>query len=227
MAVNEDRVYMDQIFNEYVKIGKALSSEKRIELLHRLVHGAKTVEQLARITDMSVANTSRHLQTLKEANLVAISKQGKYVYYTVATSRVENMLNELHLLSEEQLPSLRYIEETFDKSDEAIKTLSLSEALEIFEHEKVQLVDLRCEKEFLEDHMPNAINIPYSELEERLEELDKECSLILYCRGRFCPYTNHASAYLNKLGYNAYSVNVSHFDWRREQESHHLFENVH
>lgn len=216
--MNQDRQYMDQIFNEYVKIGKALSSEKRIEILHRLVHGSKSVEELARISDMTVANTSRHLQLLKEASLVTTNKKGKYICYAISSNYVEKLLTDIHLLSEEQSASLRYIEQTFDQSDTDMQVLSLDEAIALFEDTSVQLVDLRAAKEFERDHMAGAVNIPYTELRDRYRELGETEPILLYCRGRFCPYANHASAFLNKQGYQAYSVNVTHFDWRRKRE---------
>ncbi|MGT2910834.1 ArsR/SmtB family transcription factor [Streptococcus cameli] len=215
MSSDKNREYMDQIFNEYVKIGKALSSEKRIEILHRLIHGSKTVEEIARISDMTVANTSRHLQVLKEVNLVTTTKKGKYICYRVASDRVERILNEIHLLSEEQSPSLRYIEDSFDQSDDQMKVMTLDDAITLSEKSPIQLVDLRSHKEFEKDHIDGAVNIPYKELPTRYEELGEEEPVILYCRGRFCPYANQASAFLNRHGYDAYSVNVTHFDWRR------------
>lgn len=216
MSEIDNREYMDQIFSEYVKIGKVLSSEKRIELLHCLIHGTKTVEQLAKISDMTIANTSRHLQVLKEAHLVTISKQGKYIYYSIASDRVEKILNEIHLISEEQSPQLRYIEEQFDLSDPYIKIMSVDEAVALSEERQVQLVDLRVFKEFDQDHIDGALNIPYHQLETSLELLRKDQPIILYCRGRFCPYANQASAFLNKSGFEAYSVNVTHFVWQRQ-----------
>ncbi|MGT2957848.1 ArsR/SmtB family transcription factor [Streptococcus bovimastitidis] len=206
---------MDQVFSEYVRIGKALSSEKRIELLHRLTHGEKTVEQLAKISNMTIANTSRHLQVLKEANLVENHKDGKYIYYRISTNRIESLLNEIHLISEEQSPKLRYIEDQFDQSDPFIKVLSAEKAMDLEEKQDVQLVDLRVSKEFELEHIENALNIPYHKLENSIDLLQKNQPIILYCRGRFCPYANQASAYLNKLGFDAYSVNITHFEWHR------------
>lgn len=216
MFEKNDRHYMDQVFSEYVKIGKAISSEKRIEILHRLIHGSKTVEQLARISDMTVANTSRHLQVLKEANLVNSFKDGKYIVYSISSDRIEHILNDIHLLSEEQSPKLRYIEAEFDQSDPFIKTLSVKEAIVLADQKEVQLIDLRIPKEFSLDHIQDAINIPYHQLENNIDCISKDIPIILYCRGRFCPYANQASAYLNKLGFEAYSVNMTHFEWQRE-----------
>lgn len=207
---------MDQVFSEYVRIGKALSSEKRIELLHRLTHGEKTVEQLAKISNMTIANTSRHLQVLKETNLVENHKDGKYIYYCVSSKRIKKVLNEIHLISEEQSPKLRYIEEEFDQSDPFIKVLSLEKVKELEKNQEIQLIDLRITEEFELDHLDFAMNIPYHTLETSLDKLNKDLPIVLYCRGRFCPYANQASAYLNKLGFEAFSLNITHFEWRQE-----------
>ncbi|WP_349989017.1 ArsR/SmtB family transcription factor [Streptococcus handemini] len=214
----EDRQYMDQIFKEYVRIGKALSSEKRLELLHRLIHGPKSVEQLARMTDMSIANTSRHLQVLKEASLVTLKKEGKYVWYSVSSNMVERLLQDIHQISEEQSPMLGFIEQQFIASDDQIKTIDLAEAKNKVFARQAQLVDLRSEVEFELDHVEGAVNIPYAVLEDNLEKLNKDKTIILYCRGMFCTYANQAAAVLNKSGFEAYSVNGTHFDWKRDSQ---------
>lgn len=212
----DDRQYMDQVFKEYVRIGKALSSEKRLEILHRLVHGPKSVEQLSKMTDMSIANTSRHLQVLKEASLVKLKKEGKYVWYSVSSEMVEHLLWDIHQISEEQSPMLTFIEQQFIATDDQIKTLDLTEAKnKVFAHQ-AQLVDLRSEVEFEIDHVEGAVNIPYSILTEKLSKLDKDRPIILYCRGLFCTYANQAASILNRNGFEAYSVSGTHFDWKRE-----------
>ncbi|MGT2949697.1 hypothetical protein BU202_00020 [Streptococcus cuniculi] len=212
----DSRQYMDQIFKEYVRIGKALSSEKRLEILHRLIHGPKSVEQLARMTDMTIANTSRHLQVLKEASLVTLQKEGKYVWYRVSSEMVEHLLRDIHQISEEQSPMLSFIEQQFIATDDQIKTIDLAEAKNKVFARQAQLVDLRSEVEFEIDHVEGALNIPYAVLEDNLEKLDKDKTIILYCRGLFCTYANQAAAVLNRSGFEAYSVNGTHFDWRRE-----------
>ncbi|MGT2715867.1 ArsR/SmtB family transcription factor [Streptococcus respiraculi] len=214
----DSRQYMDQIFKEYVRIGKALSSEKRLEILHRLIHGPKSVEQLARMTDMTIANTSRHLQVLKEASLVTLQKEGKYVWYSVSSEMVERLLRDIHQISEEQSPMLEFIEQRFIATDNQIKTIDLAEAKNKVFARQAQLVDLRSEVEFEIDHVEGALNIPYAVLEDNLEKLDKDKTIILYCRGLFCTYANQAAAVLNRSGFEAYSVNGTHFDWKREDE---------
>ncbi len=212
----DSRQYMDQIFKEYVRIGKALSSEKRLEILHRLIHGPKSVEQLARMTDMSIANTSRHLQVLKEASLVSLKKEGKYVWYRVSSEMVEHLLRDIHQISEEQSPMLGFIEQQFIATDDQMKTIDLAEAKNKVFARQAQLVDLRSEAEFHIDHVEGAVNIPYAVLKENLEKLDKDKIIILYCRGLFCTYASQAAAILNRSGFEAYSVNGTHFDWNRE-----------
>ncbi|HFH9836818.1 TPA: ArsR/SmtB family transcription factor [Streptococcus suis] len=213
--MTQERHYMDQVFLEYVRIAKALSSEKRLEILHRLIHGPKTVEQLTKMTDMTTANTSRHLQVLKEASLVTIEKDGKYIWYSISTPTVEKLLYNIHSISEEQSPMLDWIEKSYLNQDEAIQTIGLDEAKNKVFTSQAQLVDLRSVSEFELEHVDGALNIPFNQLEEQLEKLQYDKPIILYCRGLFCTYANQAAAYLNRKGYNAYSVNGTHFDWKR------------
>lgn len=217
--MSKNRDYMDQIFLEYVHIAKALSSEKRLEILHRLIHGPKTVEQLTNMTDMTTANTSRHLQVLKEASLVTMEKEGKYVRYSVSTPTVEKLLSTIHSISEEQSPMLNWIEQSYVSRDQTMQTMELEEAKDKVFTSQAQLVDLRSESEFELEHVDGAVNIPFNQLEEHLEKLQRDKTIILYCRGLFCTYANQAAAYLNKKGYHAYSVNGTHFDWKRSSKS--------
>lgn len=216
--MSQDRDYMDQVFLEYVRIAKALSSEKRLEILHRLIHGPKTVEQLTRMTDMTTANTSRHLQVLKEASLVSIERDGKYIWYSISTPTVEKLLSDIHSISEERSPMLEWIEKSYIEQDKAIQTIGLDEAKDKVFSSQAQLVDLRSVSEFELEHVDGAVNIPFSQLEEHLEELKRDKPIILYCRGLFCTYANRAAAFLNKRGYHAYSVSGTHFDWKRTRE---------
>ncbi|MGT2742746.1 ArsR/SmtB family transcription factor [Streptococcus plurextorum] len=216
--MSQDRDYMDRVFLEYVRIAKALSSEKRLEILHRLIHGPKTVEQLTRMTDMTTANTSRHLQVLKEASLVTIERDGKYIWYSISTPTVETLLSAIHSISEEQSPMLNWIEQSYIDQNQAIRTIELEEAKNKVFSSQAQLVDLRSASEFELEHVAGAVNIPFNQLEEHLEELQRDKPIILYCRGLFCTYANQAAAYLNKKGYDAYSVRGTHFDWKRADE---------
>lgn len=218
MNIENSRDYMDQVFNEYARIGKALSSDKRLEILHRMIHGPKTVEQLSDMTDMSVANTSRHLQVLKEASLVVLQKEGKYSRYSVSSHKVEQLLALIHQISDEQTSMLQFIEQKYINTDDYIKTIDLSEAkAKVFE-QQAQLVDLRSKVEFDIDHVEGAVNIPFKSLSDNFDKLEKDRPVILYCRGLFCVYANEAAALLNKNGFQAYSVSGTHFDWNRQDD---------
>jgi len=71
------RAFNDDLYRQFARIGKCLSSDKRLELLHLLSQGSKSVEKLAQATEMNIANVSRHLQILLDANLVKFSKKGR------------------------------------------------------------------------------------------------------------------------------------------------------
>ena len=206
--------YKTSLYAELAKIGKSLSSDRRLEVLDLLAQSPKTVEGLARQTGMSVANTSRHLQTLREANLVARQKQGNYVVYALASSQVEHLFYLLRDVGETQLLAMRQIQRNFD-AQEQVQTLDLSAATKLLTREDVQLLDVRPAEEYQAGHIPGAINVPVDELARRVAELVPDKDIIVYCRGHLCALTNQATRLLNEHGRHAYSLNESYYDWRQ------------
>src|ERR1700693_6102555 len=83
------------IFSEFARVSKALGSGNRLEVLEFLAQGERSVEALANVSGLSVANTSRHLQVLRHAGLITARKEGQYVYYCVAGGGVIRLLAAL------------------------------------------------------------------------------------------------------------------------------------
>lgn len=205
--------YKNSLYSELSKIGKGLSSDKRLEILDLLSQSPKTVESLARQSGMSIANTSRHLKTLRDANLVINIKKGNFVVYQLASKQVEQLFYILRDVGESQLLAMKQIQQSFDITEQ-VKTLDLSTAIKLLSRDDVQLLDVRPEDEFQAGHIKGAINIPMDQLSEQVEKIDPKKDVIVYCRGHLCALTNQATRLLNEQGRHAYSLNESYYDWR-------------
>ena len=129
--------YKNSLYSELSKIGKGLSSDKRLEILDLLSQGPKTVESLARQSGMSIANTSRHLKTLRDANLVINIKKGNFVVYQLASKQVEQLFYLLRDVGESQLLAMKQIQQSFDITEQ-VKTLDLSTAIKLLSRDDVQ-----------------------------------------------------------------------------------------
>jgi len=206
--------YKNSLYGELAKVGKSLSSERRLEIMDLLAQGPKTVEEVSTESGMSIANTSRHLQVLREGNLVGRQRSGKFVYYSLATNKVVDLFYLLRDVGEEQLSAVRQIQADFN-TDEQVETLTLSEAQVKLQRGDVVLLDVRPQSEYDYGHIDQAENIPIDELQNRAEQVPKDKEIIVYCRGSLCAYANMATHELNNQGYHAYSLNESYYDWQQ------------
>lgn len=211
--------YKNSLYNELSKIGKCLSSEKRLEILDLLAQGPKTVESLSHETGMSFANTSRHLQVLREGRLVNNEKSKNYVIYKLASKKIIDLVYLFKDVGQDQLSEIKKIQENFDASESNIYTLSLDEAYEKLKCNEIILLDVRPEEEYNAGHIDQAKNIPMDTLENNLDHLSKDTDIIVYCRGRLCAYANLASNFLNEKGFHAYSLNQSYYEWEKYKET--------
>ncbi|AND79501.1 ArsR/SmtB family transcription factor [Streptococcus pantholopis] len=211
----EDRVshYKNSLYGELAKMGKGLSNEKRIEILSLLMHAPKTVEVIANETGMSVANTSRHLQILKETCLVKTQRSGNFIIYALSSDAVAQLVLLLRDIGQEERAEIKQIETEHDQAD-GIPLLDLSAALMKSKSQDVMLLDLRPEDEYQVGHLPRAVNLPISDFSSQKTQLPMEKEIIVYCRGRFCANANLAAKELQDLGYRAYSLNSSYIDWK-------------
>ncbi|MBS4770111.1 ArsR family transcriptional regulator [Carnobacteriaceae bacterium zg-ZUI240] len=205
--------YKNSLYKELSRLTKGLGSEKRIEILNLLTHGPKTVEGIALATDLSVANTSRHLQVLKASNLVVTSRQGNFIRYSLASEQVLQFILLLFDIGENQLYNVRTIEDNYDK-ETGINQIGLEEAIRLASQEDTLLLDLRPCEEFDAGHLPNAINLPMDEFDQKKMQLPKNKKIIVYCRGRQCGYANLVAQNLQSLGYSTFSLNRSFADWK-------------
>lgn len=211
------RDFKDHVYRQFARIGKCLSSDKRLELLHLLSQGPKSVEKLAQATEMSVANVSRHLQVLLDANLVKFSKRGTYVIYTLASPEIADFLTSLWRISELQLADIGRVKQDFMSQHEDIHILSLDEVLAKMEEGSIMLLDVRPADEFDSGHIPGAISVPLHDLHQHLARLPKNVEIAAYCRGPYCIHSVHAVEQLQQAGFTAFRLEAGVSEWRERQ----------
>ncbi|AST90037.1 MULTISPECIES: ArsR/SmtB family transcription factor [Sutcliffiella] len=211
------REFKDFIYGEFARIGKTLSSPKRIELLDLLTQGPKSVELLALETKMSIANTSKHLQTLLDAKLVSFAKEKNYVIYQLACNKVLNLVLALRSTAEDRIAEINYVRNDFILKNNELDTIQIGELIKKVEEGSITLIDVRPSDEYLNDHLPSAISIPISEIEEQLDLLPKDKEVVAYCRGPYCVYATEAVEFLRSKGYNASLLESGINEWKQLQ----------
>ncbi|MBX8943626.1 MULTISPECIES: ArsR/SmtB family transcription factor [Lysinibacillus] len=214
-----ERNLKDLLYQEFARIGKSLSSPKRLEILDILSQGPKSVEALAKNTDMSVANVSQHLQTLLNARLVKFTKEGNFVIYELADDVISDFLTTLHALSEKQLIQVQQIKEAFFNEHLGIEGVTLTELITRMEKGEVLLLDVRPKEEFEKAHIPGAVSIPIEELEEQLSSLPTHFDIVAYCRGPYCLLSAQAVKMLKAKGMNAFRLEEGVLEWQSLTEN--------
>lgn len=209
----QERILKDLLYQEFARIGKCLSSPKRLEILDLLSQSPKSVEGLAKNTQMTVANVSQHLQTLHNAKLVNYKKQGNFVFYELADSAITDFMRSLHSLSEKQLVQVQQIQKEFQNIHFHMEGLSLIDLKNRMDNGEVLLLDVRPREEYDVAHIPGAISIPMEELEEKLASLPSNCDVVAYCRGPYCLMSVEAVELLKTKGVNAFRLEQSVQDW--------------
>ncbi|MGE7184490.1 ArsR/SmtB family transcription factor [Peribacillus sp. NPDC006672] len=214
----DDRNLKDLLYQEFARIGKSLSSPKRLEILDILSHGPKSVEALSKATNMSVANVSQHLKILANSRLVKFQKKGNYVIYELADAAISDFLTSLHTLSEKQFVQVQQIKQEFLNVNLGTDGVSLSELKERMDKGEVILLDVRPMEEFEEAHIPGAVSMPIEELSEKLSTLPTNCDVIAYCRGCYCLMSVEAVALLRSKGFNAFRLEEGVYDWKLQND---------
>src|SRR5260370_5501227 len=180
-----DRAVKTELFDQFAKVAQALASGRRVEIVDVLANGGRSVEELARQVAMSVANTSRHLQVLKEAGLVAATRDGTRVRYRLASPAVYRFWVALRSLAAERLPGVQGLVEAYLGSRQGLEAISGDQLLaRLRSGETVGVVDVRPAEECQSAHVAGAVWIPLAELEQRLRELPRAREVVAYCRGR-------------------------------------------
>jgi rhodanese-related sulfurtransferase len=200
---NPNRLFKDAIYEQFARIGKAVSSPKRLELLDLLCQGERTVEVLAKESGLAVANASQHLQVLRAARLVETEKVGLFVVYRLADQAVCEFYRTMRVLAESRLAEVEQIKRRFLEGREGMEPVDRDELLKLVREEAVTVLDVRPIEEYNAAHIPGALSIPLKELKLHLAELPRDQEIVAYCRGPFCVLSVQAVEMLRALGFNA------------------------
>ncbi|MDF9763413.1 DNA-binding transcriptional ArsR family regulator/rhodanese-related sulfurtransferase [Peribacillus simplex] len=214
----DDRYLKDLLYQELARIGKSLSSPKRLEILDILSHGPKSVDALSKATNMSVANVSQHLQTLANSRLVKFQKKGNYVIYELADAAISDFLTSLHTLGEKQFVQVQQIKQEFLNVNLGTDGVSLSELKDRMDKGEAILLDVRPLEEYEEAHIPGAVSMPIEELSEKLSTLPTNYDVIAYCRGCYCLMSVEALELLRSKGFNAFRLEEGVHDWKLQND---------
>ena len=210
------RDFKERIYPQFARIGQALASEKRLELLDLLAQAPRHVEALAAETDMSVANASQHLQVLRNARLVESTREGTKVLYHLADQRVVHLWLALRSVAESRLAEVGQIKREFAVEGADETTLSRDELQRLAQSGKVFLIDVRPAVEYEQGHLPGAVSVPVEQLPERLGELPRDRPIVAYCRGAYCLFADEAVALLRGQGFDAVRLEGGWPEWRDE-----------
>jgi len=200
---NPNRVFKDAIYEQFARIGKAVSSPKRLELLDLLCQGERTVEVLAKESSLTVANASQHLQVLRAARLVEAEKQGLFVIYRLADQTVCEFFRAMRVLAESRLAEVEYIKRRFLEGRQGMEPVDREALLVRVREGAVTVLDVRPIEEYNAGHIPGALSIPLKELERRLAELPCDQEIVAYCRGPYCVLSMEAVEMLQAKGFHA------------------------
>ena len=200
---NPNRIFKDAIYEQFARIGKAVSSPKRLELLDLLCQGERTVEVLAKETGLTVANASQHLQVLRAARLVEAEKLGLFVTYRLAEQAVCEFFRAMRLLAESRLAEVEQIKRRFLEGREGMEPVDRDALLKRVREGAVTVLDVRPVEEYRAGHIPGAMSIPLKELERRMSKLPRYQEIVAYCRGPYCVLAIQAVEVLRAKGFHA------------------------
>lgn len=202
----------DALFEAIAVMGKAFASPRRLELLDLLAQAPRTVDELARVSDQSTANTSQHLQALHAAGLVTRAREGTSVRYALAGQEALSLWLALRDVSVHQLAEVERAAR--DYLGEDVDVIGRDELIARMRTGDVVLVDVRPAEEFAAGHISGAKSIPLTELEGRLAELPADREVVAYCRGPFCAYAHDAVRQLQAAGRNARRLPEGWPEWQ-------------
>jgi rhodanese-related sulfurtransferase len=208
------RKFKDAIYEQFARIGKALSAPKRLELLDLLCQSPRTVEVLANEASLSVANASQHLQILRAARLVEAERKGTFVVYRVADDDVARFFRAQRDIAEVRLTELEQVRRDYFERRGALEPVGGEELLRRVRSGDVTVLDVRPSEEYRAGHIPGAISIPVAELKKRLAELPTNREIVAYCRGPYCVMAVEAVELLRKKGLRAERMEQGVVDWR-------------
>jgi rhodanese-related sulfurtransferase len=208
------REIKEALFEQFARLGKAVASPRRIELLDLLCQGERTVEGLAQASRMGLTNTSAHLQVLRRARLVETRREGVKVFYRLADEEVCRFYFALRDLGRARLAEVEQVVRDYFEAREELEPVSREDLLRRVERGEAAVLDVRPAEEYAAGHIPGATSMPLPELGRRLGELPRDVEIVAYCRGPYCVLAPEALSLLRAEGFTARRLEDGFPEWR-------------
>ncbi|TFB57036.1 MULTISPECIES: metalloregulator ArsR/SmtB family transcription factor [Cryobacterium] len=216
-----DREKKSALFEQFARVGKALGSGKRLELVDLLAQGERTVESLANAAGLGLTSASAHLQTLKHAGLVSTRREGTRIHYRLAGDDVARLYSLVRSVAQTHLADVESIriaylglDDSEAAGDDTHEEITREELLARATAGTITVLDVRPRQEYNAAHIPGALSIPLEELSDRLSELPTDREVVAYCRGKYCVLAYEAMAVLRRSGRRATRLNEGMLEWR-------------
>ncbi len=203
------------LFDHLAVVARALGHGARLELLDYLAQGERSVEDLARVAGLSLANTSKHLQQLKAAGLVQARRDGKHIRYRLGDERVLDAMAVLRAIAAAHISAVEDLVASYLKGRDALEPVPAQELLDRVRDGLVTLLDVRPRSEYDQAHVAGALSVPLEQLRDRLGELPRDREVVAYCRGPWCVLSFEAVAKLREAGFAARRLQDGLPEWRR------------
>lgn len=207
--------FKQDLFSRFAQVAKALSHANRLELLEFLAQGDRSVDALAKVSGLTVANTSQHLQQLRQAGLVVSRKQGLKVIYSLSGDDVIELMTLLRGFAERHLAEVDRLVDTYLSVKDSLEPVPAAELLIRARDGEVTVWDVRPPEEYAAGHVPGAVNVPLTELEQHLASLRPGQEVVAYCRGPYCVLAFDAVARLRERGVDARRMEDGFPEWKQ------------
>jgi rhodanese-related sulfurtransferase/DNA-binding transcriptional ArsR family regulator len=207
------REHKDELFEQFARVGKALASPKRLELLDLLAQGERSVESLAQAAGLGMTTCSAHLQTLKAARLVTTRRDGVRIHYRLAGRDVLALYGLLQQVTAAHVADLQPAAAAY-LGPEDTEVVDRDELLRLAQAGEVTVLDVRPPEEYAAGHIAGAVSVPLTELPDRLAELPADAEVVAYCRGAYCVFAHDAVRLLTSHGRRARRLADGVLEWR-------------
>jgi rhodanese-related sulfurtransferase/DNA-binding transcriptional ArsR family regulator len=202
------------LYQQLARVAQALASDARLQILEFVAQGERSVDSLAAMTGLSVANTSKHLQALRQSGLVQARKEGLRVYYSVAGDDVVALVSALRAVAEHRVAEVERLIRLWLAHRDEMEPVPATALLQRAKDGLVTVLDVRPAEEYAAGHIPGAINVPLEKLESYLSRLPKRKEVVAYCRGPYCLMSFEAVEKLRKKGWRARRLENGLPEWR-------------
>ena len=203
-----------QLYQQLARVAQALASDARLQILEFVAQGERSVDSLAAMTGLSVANTSKHLQALRQSGLVQARKEGLHVFYSVAGDDVVELVSALRAVAEHRVAEVERLIRLWLAHRDEMEPVPATALLQRAKDGLVTVLDVRPAEEYAAGHIPGAINVPLEKLESYLSRLPKRKEVVAYCRGPYCLMSFEAVEKLRKKGWRARRLENGLPEWR-------------